>query len=125
MNNSALDRLTRPAAEESRRRAPHTWTASLLLFVPLAAGCGRAGAQTRDTAAAPPATVIGVAGDCPGDAGPMRPDPADVVADRNSDGYVCTLHIRSMAGDALRLAVDNDAAIPDNAWVYPEPYIGM
>jgi len=125
MSNSALDRLSRQAAEVSRRRAPHIWTASLLLCVPLAAGCGRAGAQTRDTAAAPPATVIGVAGDCPGDAGPMRPDPADVVADRNSDGYVCTLHIRSMAGDALRLAVDNDAAIPDNAWVYPEPYIGM
>ena len=101
----------------------HLATASLLLFVPLAAGCARAGAQTRDTTARP-STVIGVAADCPADAGPMRPDPAD-AADRNSDGYVCTLDIRSMAGESLRLMVDNDAATPDSARVYPEPYIGM
>ncbi|HEY3219131.1 MAG TPA: hypothetical protein VGJ80_00240 [Gemmatimonadales bacterium] len=99
----------------------HRLTASLLLFVPLATGCARAGAQTS-TAAAPPPTVIGVAGDCPADAGPMRPDPADVMADRNGDGYVCTLQIRSMTGDTLRLAVDNDAPSLD---IQPEPYIGM
>jgi len=103
----------------------HTLTATLLLFVPLAAGGGRVRGQTSDTAAAPPATVIGVAGDCPADAGPMRPDPADVMADRNGDGYVCTLQIRSMAGETLRLMVDNDAVTPDSARVYPEPYIGM
>jgi len=109
----------------------HILTASLLLFVPLAAGCGRVGAQTRDAAPAPRSTVIGVAGligvtgDCPAEAGPMRPDPADVMADRNGDGYVCPLLIRSMAGDTLRIAVDNDAATPDSARVYPEPYIGM
>ena len=104
MRTSALDRM-------------------ILLVVPLAAGCARAGAQTRDTTARP-STVIGVAADCPADAGPMRPDPAD-AADRNSDGYVCTLDIRSMAGESLRLMVDNDAATPEGAWVYPEPYIGM
>jgi hypothetical protein len=101
----------------------HILTASLLLCVPLAAGCARAGAQTRASVAAPPSTVMGaVAGDCPADAGPMRPDPADVMADRNGDRYVCTLQIRSIAGDTLRLAVDNDAPGLD---IRPEPYIGM
>jgi len=101
----------------------HLATARLLLFVPLAAGCARAGAQTRASAAAPPSTVMGaVAGDCPADAGPMRPDPADVMADRNGDRYVCTMQIRSIAGDMLRLAVDNDAP---GLGIQPEPYIGM
>jgi hypothetical protein len=104
MRNSALDRV-------------------ILLVVPLAAGCARAGAQTSVGAAAPPSTVIGaVAGDCPADAGPLRPDPADVMADRNGDGYVCTLQIRSIAGDTLRLAVDNDTPA---LGIQPEPYIGM
>ena len=95
-----------------------------LIVVPLAAGCGRVGAQTVDTAAAPPAPVVGVAGDCPADAGPMRPAPGD-MADLNDDGYVCTMHIRSIAGDTLRVTVDNDAPTPPDAWVLPEPYIGM
>jgi hypothetical protein len=43
----------------------------------------------------------------------MRPGPAGAMADRNGDRYVCTLHIRSIAGDTMRLTVDNDSAIPD------------
>jgi|SRR5882672_10690111 len=100
-------------------------TTRLLIVVPLAVGCARAGAQTAHTAAAPPSTATGVAGNCPADAGPMRPGGAGDMADLNGDGYVCTLHFRSMDGDTLRVTVDNDAATPANAWVLPEPYIGM
>jgi hypothetical protein len=97
----------------------HLLTGSLLLFFPLAAGCRLASAETRGTAAAPPSAVIGVAGDCPVDAGLMRPGPAGAMPDRNGDTYVCTQHIRSIAGDTLRLTVDNDAAIPDTTPVHP------
>ncbi len=103
----------------------HIGTASLLLVVPLAAGCGRARAETEDTAAAPPSAVIGVAGNCPADAGPMRPASAGAMVNRNGDGYVCTRHVRSIAGDTLRLTVDNDAASADGARVEPEMYVGM
>ncbi|HKC41180.1 MAG TPA: hypothetical protein VKC15_16685 [Gemmatimonadales bacterium] len=40
-------------------------TTRLLIVVPLAVGCARAGAQTAHTAAAPPSTATGVAGNCP------------------------------------------------------------
>ena len=66
---------------------------------------------------------VGVAGNCPADAGPMRPASADAMGDRNGDGYVCTELIRSIAGDTLRLTVDNDSAQVET--VLPEPYIGM
>ena len=66
---------------------------------------------------------MGVAGNCPADAGPMRPASADAMVDRNGDGYVCTQLIRSIAGDTLRLTVDNDSAQVET--VFPEPYIGM
>ena len=66
---------------------------------------------------------VGVAGNCPTDAGPMRPASADAMVDRNGDGYVCTQLIRSIAGDTLRLTVDNDSAQVET--VLPEPYIGM
>jgi len=66
---------------------------------------------------------VGVAGNCPADTGPMRPASADAMVDRNGDGYVCTQLIRSIAGDTLRLTVDNDSAQVET--VLPEPYIGM
>jgi hypothetical protein len=100
-------------------------TVGLLLVVPLAAGCGGAGAETADTYAAPLAAVIGVAGNCPADAGPMRPGSAGDMANRNSDGYVCTRHVRSIAGDTLRVTVDNDVPTADSARVEPDLYVGM
>jgi len=65
----------------------------------------------------------GVAGNCSADAAPMRPASAGAMEDRNGDGYVCTLLIRSIAGHTLRLTVDNDSAQVET--VFPEPYIGM
>jgi hypothetical protein len=99
-------------------------TASLLLVVPLAAGCGRARAETADNAAHSSAK-IGVAGNCPADAGPMRPVRAGTIADLNGDGYACTPLGRSVAGDSLRLTVDNDAAAPEGAPKEPDLYRGM
>ena len=69
------------------------------------------------------AKQVGVAGNCPADAGPMRPASGDAMVDRNGDRYVCTELIRSIAGDTLRLTVDNDGAQVET--VLPEPYIGM
>jgi hypothetical protein len=103
----------------------HIFTASLLLILPLAAGCGRAGAETADTDGAPPSAVIGVAGNCPADAGPMRPGPAGSIADLNGDGYVCTPRVSSTAGETLRLTVDNDAAPAEGAPREPDTYSGM
>jgi hypothetical protein len=103
----------------------HILTASLLLVVSLAAGCGRAGAETADTAAEPRAGVIGVAGNCPVDAAPMRPGGSGAMADLNGDGYVCTRDVRSIAGDMMRVTVDNDAKTADGARVEPELYVGM
>jgi hypothetical protein len=102
----------------------HIFTASLLLVVPLAAGCGRASAETADTDGVPPSAVIGVAGNCPADAGPMRPGPAGTIADLNGDGYVCISHVNS-AGDTMRLTVDNDAAPAEGAPREPDTYSGM
>ena len=102
----------------------HILLAGLVVLVPLAAGCGPVRAQTAGTAASRSA-VIRVAGNCPASTEPMRPAPAVAMADLNGDGYICPMRIRSIAGDILRLTVDNDAAIPDNAPVLPEPYIGM
>ena len=98
--------------------------AGLLLVVPLAAGCGPAGAETADGAARPSAKV-GVAGNCPSDAGPMRPDPTATIEDLNGDGYVCTALVRSAAGDTVRLMVDNDAAPAEGAPREPDAYSGM
>jgi hypothetical protein len=130
----------------------HILTASLLLVVPFTAGCDPAGAESADIDAAPPSAVIGVAANCPADAGPMRPAVAAVssfdlpitkfwdlleilrytptasdgaMVDRNRDTYVCTRRIRSIAGDSLRLTVDNDVPTPDSARVEPEIYVGM
>jgi uncharacterized protein YbjT (DUF2867 family) len=103
----------------------HVVSASLLLVVALAAGCGTAGAEIADTAAALPSAVVGVAGNCPADAWPMRPATAGAMVNRNGDGYVCTRQIRSIAGDTLRLMVDNDAATTDSERVEPEMYVGM
>ena len=97
----------------------------LLIVVPFAAGCGRVNAQTADIAAASPSAVIGVAGNCPADAGPMRPAAAGDMADRNGDGYVCTKDVRSIADDNLRVMVDNDVPTPDSVWVLPQFYVGM
>lgn len=98
-------------------------TATLLFVVPLAAGCGQVVAQTEDTAA--PLTVMGVVGNCPADAGPMRPTIDGNTGDLNGDGYVCPKLIRSINGDTLRGVVDNDAETPYGVWTLPEPYIGM
>ena len=95
-------------------------SASLLLVVPLAAGCARARAETGDTAAAFPSAVLGVAGNCPADAGPMHPASTGPRENRNGDAYICTRHVRSIASDTL---VDNDAASADS--VQPEMYVGM
>jgi hypothetical protein len=100
-------------------------TVGLLLVVPLAAGCGRADADTLDTAAAPHSAVIGVAGNCPADASPMYPASAGAMVDLNGDRYICTRHVRSIAGDTLRLTVDNDVPTADSARVEPELYVGM
>ena len=96
-------------------------TLGLLVLAPLAAGCGRVVAQPI-SAAAPSSAVIGVAGDCPAGAGPMRPA-AGTMMDLNHDGYVCAIHIRSITGDTLDLMVDNDVATLVS--MLPEPYIGM
>ena len=101
----------------------HILIAGLLFLVPLDGGCRPVRAQTAGTAASRSA-VIRVAGNCPASTEPMRPAPL-AMADLNADGYVCPMRIRSIAGDILRLTVDNDAAIPDGAPVLPEPYIGM
>jgi hypothetical protein len=55
----------------------------------------------------------------------MRPAFAGETGDRNGDGYVCTRHARSIAGDTLRFTVDNDVPTADSARVEPEPYVGM
>ena len=102
----------------------HTLTASLLLVVPLAAGCGLR-ADTPDTAAAPSSAVVGVAGNCSADAGPMQPALAGAMADLNGDGYVCTRYVRSIAGDTLRVTVDNDVPAADSSRVEPQLYVGM
>jgi hypothetical protein len=99
-------------------------TASLLLVVPLAAGCGRARADTADNAALYSAK-FGVAGNCPADAAPMRPSPSGTMADFNGDGYVCMPLIRTAAGDSLGLTVDNDAAAAEGAPLEPDMYRGM
>lgn len=93
----------------------HISTASLLLIVPLAAGCGSALAETADTDAAARSAVIGVAGNCPADAGPMRPASGGDMADVNGDRYVCTLRFRAMDGDTLRVTVDNDVQPAESA----------
>jgi hypothetical protein len=100
-------------------------TVGLLLIVPLATGCVRADADTLDTAAAPPSAVIGVAGNCPADASPMYPASAGAMVDLNGDGYLCTRRVRSIAGDTLLLAVDNDVPTADGTRVEPELYVGM
>jgi hypothetical protein len=99
-------------------------TASLLLVVPLATGCGRARADTADNAALSSAK-FGVAGNCPADAAPMRPSPLGTVADFNGDGYVCTPLIHTAVGDSLGLTVDNDAAAAEGAPLEPNLYRGM
>jgi hypothetical protein len=103
----------------------HILTVGLLLVVPLAAGCGRASADTPDTVPALPSAVIGVAGNCPADARPMHLSSASAIVDRNGDGYVCTRHVRSIAGDTLRVTVDNDVPAADSERIEPELYVGM
>lgn len=98
-------------------------TVGLLLLVPLAAGCGRADADTLDTVA-PPA-VIGVAGNCPADASPMYPASVGAMVDLNGDRYICTRHVPSIAGDTLRVTLDNDVPTADSTRVEPELYVGM
>ncbi len=98
-------------------------TIGLLILVPLAAGCGRASADTPDTAL--PSDVIGVAGNCPADARPMHLVSAGAIVDRNGDGYVCTRLARSMTGDTLRVTVDNNVPTSDSTRVEPELYVGM
>jgi hypothetical protein len=100
-------------------------TVGLLLVVPLAAACGRVRADTPDTAAAHPSAVIGVAGNCPADASPMYPASAGAMVDLNGDRYRCTRRVRSIAGDTLLLAVDNDVPTADSTRVEPELYVGM
>ena len=102
----------------------HILITSLLLLVPVAAGCARARASTVDGDAAPPSAAAGVAGSCP-DAGAMLPAGAGTMADRNGDGYVCTRLVRSIAGDTMRLTVDNDVLNADRARVEPDAYRGM
>ena len=99
----------------------HILTASLLLVVPIAAGCARAHAAIPDTAASPAARV-GVAGNCPAGTGPMQPAPAGAVQDRNGDGYVCARHFPSIAGDTLHDTVDDDSASADSTRAEPDPY---
>jgi hypothetical protein len=103
----------------------HILTASLLLVVPLAAGCGLAGAETPELDAGRFSTVVGVAGNCPDDAGPMHPASLGARVNRNGDGYVCTRNVRSIAGDTLRVTVDNNVPTADSARVEPELYVGM
>jgi len=103
----------------------HLLTASLLLVVPLAAGCARARAATIDSAAAPAAATFGVAGNCPADAGAMQPAAAGATADRNGDGYVCSGLVRSPAGDTAHVTVDNDAASAGSAPVEANLYRRM
>ncbi len=98
---------------------------SLFLSVSLAAGCARAGASTTDSAASPAAAMRGVAGSCPANAGPMQPVAAGTTADVNGDGYVCIRRVRSVAGDTLRLPVDNDAASVGTAPVEANLYRRM
>ena len=55
----------------------------------------------------------------------MRPAGAGTMAVRNGDGYVCTRDVRSIAGDTMRLTLDNDAATADSARREPDLYRGM
>jgi hypothetical protein len=103
----------------------HPLNVSLLLSIPLAADCARAGASTTDSEAVPAAAMRGVAGSCPADAGPMQPVVAGTTADVNGDGYVCMRRVRSVAGDTLRLPVDNDAASAGSAPVEANLYRRM
>jgi hypothetical protein len=102
----------------------HILTASLVLVVPIAAGCARARAATTDSAAAPAAATFGVAGNCPGSTA-MQPATAGTKADANGDGYVCSGLVRSPAGDTSRVTVDNDAASSGNAPVEANLYRRM
>lgn len=72
--------------------------------------------------AEPPSAAIAMAGNCPADAGLMRPASAGDMADVNGDGYVCTRQFRSMDGDTLRVTVDNDVPTADSARV-ELPYV--
>jgi hypothetical protein len=47
------------------------------------------------------------------------------MVDLNGDGYLCTRRVRSIAGDTLLLAVDNDVPTADSTRVEPELYVGM
>ena len=84
-------------------------TASLLLVVPIAAGCARARAATPERGAAS-AARLGVVGNCPANAGLMVPAAVGATADHNGDGYVCTRAVGSIAGDTASGTVDNNAA---------------
>ena len=95
---------------------------ALLLVAPLAAACGRARAATPHPSYA--AAVVGVAGNCAA-ADVIRPAGAGTMADGNGDGYVCTRRLRSIAGDILRLTVDNDAAHAVGGRAEPDAYRGM
>ncbi|HEX6049322.1 MAG TPA: hypothetical protein VFZ21_08635 [Gemmatimonadaceae bacterium] len=100
-------------------------TASLLLVVPIAAGCARADASTPESRAAVlavPAAVVGIAGNCAPDAGSMQPAATGASADVNGDGYVCS---RSAVGETARVTVDNDAASDGRATVESNVYRGM
>jgi hypothetical protein len=50
---------------------------------------------------------------------------AGTTADVNGDGYVCIRRVRSVAGDTLRLPVDNDAASAGTAPVEANLYRRM
>ena len=55
----------------------------------------------------------------------MQPVAAGTTADVNGDGYVCIRRVRSVAGDTLRLPVDNDAASAGTAPVEANLYRRM
>ena len=100
----------------------HVLTASLLVVLPLAAGCARARAATTSSAASTSAAVLGVAGSCAANAGSMQPGGAGTTADLNGDGYVC---VRWVAGETVRVTVDNDAASAASAAVEANLYRRM
>ncbi|HEX6051039.1 MAG TPA: hypothetical protein VFZ21_17285 [Gemmatimonadaceae bacterium] len=80
--------------------------ASALVLVVVGIGCDAAASAVDRSNEA---RSVGVAGNCPADAGPMRPVGDGAALDHNKDGYGCVRRAIATGRDSLPSEVDNDA----------------